>query len=272
MTKRIPVFIALLAFLSAGVAPAQHRKPDNAPPPREPAPQAQPRDGQRARPRPAPPQRPGRVVVVPSPGWPWWGTPYPPGYPPYGFRVYTDWEYSHVRLDVEPEDAQVYVDGYYAGVVDNFDGVFQRLTLHAGPHLIEVRKDGYRPLAIELSLYPGQTVTYRRMMEPAGAGENAPATASVPPAFEEGAGLPPIDAPPGDVKFDVTPHEASIYADGFYVGIVDDFNGGQHLRLAQGTHHLTLMMEGYETLEVELSVDSENTITYRAAMKKVAAP
>ena len=32
--------------------------------------------------------------------------------------------YGDVRLQVRPRGAAVYVDGYYAGVVDDFDGVF----------------------------------------------------------------------------------------------------------------------------------------------------
>ena len=39
-----------------------------------------------------------------------------------------------------PRDAAVYVDGYYAGIVDDFDGVFQRLTLEVGPHRIELER------------------------------------------------------------------------------------------------------------------------------------
>jgi len=270
--KKFPIVAAFLTIFTGAVL-AQHRNPDPAPPQQQPPPQAQPRDGgDKARPREGrpqpPPRRPGQVVVVPAP-WPW-GYPYPHGYPPYGFRVFTDWETSRVRLDVTPDDAQVFVDRYYAGVVDDFDGFFQRLTLHAGPHLIEIRKEGLRPLAVELNLYPGQDVTYRRTMEPSQSGDvDTPPAGSFAPAFEEGAALPPADAPPGDVKFDVTPKEAAIYADGFYVGIVDDFNGSQHMMLTQGKHHLVLMLDGYETHEVDLSIDSENTITYRATLKKL---
>lgn len=271
--KKFSVFAGILTFFLAGAVLGQHRNPDSNPPPNQPPTQAEPRDGDKARPReparPAP-RRPGQVVVVPAPGWPW-GYPYPPyphGYPPYG-RVFTDWERSRVRLDVSPEDAEVFVDGYYAGVVDDYNGIFQRLTLHAGPHLVEIRKPGYRSLVIELNLYPGQTVTYRAKMEQSSDGEESRASA-VPfaPGYEEGAVLPPVDEPSGDVKLDVSPDDAAIYADGFYVGIVDDFNGGQHLRLTLGRHHLVFVREGYQTLEVDLSVTREDMITYRASLTK----
>ena len=39
---------------------------------------------------------------------------------------------SSLRIQVPQRDAEVYIDGYYAGRVDNFDGTFQRLHHRAG--------------------------------------------------------------------------------------------------------------------------------------------
>jgi len=308
--KKLSILVAFVALLVAGsgvalyeAAAAQHKKPAEPaqpvqpPQPKEsrPAPPAQPREGRTAPPdtpatgqavprppeaRNEPPDRPRRGpgrperIVIPYPGWPWWGYPYPYRYPPSGGRVYADWETADIRIDVSPRDAQVYVDGFYAGVVDDFDGIFQHLTLHAGPHLIEIRKPGYATLVAEFNLYPWQSITYRRTMEPSrGDRAAAPEVASAP-GFEEGAAPPPIDisAPPGEVRFDVTPGDAAIYADGFYAGIVDDFNGTQHLLLAPGRHHVVLKMEGYESIDVDLSIDAARTITYRATLKKLGQP
>ena len=83
----------------------------------------------------------GRVVVVggfyANPYYlydPWfgyegqWGYPmYPPPYR-YGFGQPD----SSVRVEVKPKEAEVFVDGYYAGIVDDFDGVFQRLRVTPG--------------------------------------------------------------------------------------------------------------------------------------------
>jgi hypothetical protein len=292
-----------IAFAAAFATPAtvwyadgdaQHRKPSEPATTQQPAqprqpPQATPRNGQKPQPDlpsnqavPRPPDArrdPGGTrrgpargpVVVPYPGWPWWGYPYAYGYPPAPWRLYADWETTNVRLDVSPKDAQVYVDGYYAGVVDDFDGIFQHLTLRPGPHLIEMRKAGYRPLAVELDLYWGQSVTYRRTMEPASETDSAAPFAGAP-GFEEGA-VPPspadLNAPPGDVRFDVTPKDAAVYADGFYAGIVDDFNGPQHLRLAPGRHHVSIRLDGYESIDVDLSIDADQTVIYRTSLKKL---
>jgi PEGA domain-containing protein len=70
-----------------------------------------------------------------------------------------------VRIKVKPREASVYADGYYVGRVDDFDGVFQRLHLSSGPHRIEIRAPQYEPLAFEVRIDRGQTVTYRGEMK-----------------------------------------------------------------------------------------------------------
>ncbi len=68
---------------------------------------------------------------------------------------------SGLKLKVKPNHAQVFVDGYFAGQVDEFDGAFQRLPIAAGTHRIEVRAEGYETLAFDVHIEPFQTVTHR---------------------------------------------------------------------------------------------------------------
>ncbi len=95
----------------------------------------------------------------------WWDDPwgYGPGYPAYAAR-YGD---SAVRLDVTPRDAAVFVDGYYAGIVDDFDGFFQRLHMDSGGHRLEIRLEGYETLSVDLYLQPNRTITYHGDLKPA---------------------------------------------------------------------------------------------------------
>ena len=74
--------------------------------------------------------------------------------------------YGGVRLDVTPRDAAVYVDGYYAGIVDDFDGALQRIALEPGPHEFEIAADGLETLAFDVHVRPHQTVRYRGDMRP----------------------------------------------------------------------------------------------------------
>jgi len=88
--------------------------------------------------------------------------------PWYGFSpIYAPSSYSHdegsgsIRLRVKPSDAAVYVDGYYAGVVDDFDGAFQRLHLEPGPHHLEIRAADYTALSLDVWITEGLTINYR---------------------------------------------------------------------------------------------------------------
>jgi PEGA domain-containing protein len=72
----------------------------------------------------------------------------------YGYPV------GELRLRVHPRDAQVFIDGYYAGRVDEFDGVFQSLRLEPGEYQVEIVLPGYEPLAFDVRIYPGEKTTY----------------------------------------------------------------------------------------------------------------
>ena len=102
---------------------------------------------------------------------PWGWTPafygYPYGYGGghgYGYRA-SGFETGSVKIKVKPRDAQVYVDGYYAGEVDDFDGFLQSLQLDLGGHRIEVRKDGFETLQFDVHVQPDRTITFRGEME-----------------------------------------------------------------------------------------------------------
>jgi hypothetical protein len=88
------------------------------------------------------------------------------GYGPYGGGSYSDQsdDDGAVRIKVKPRDASVYVDGYFVGHVDDYDGVLQRLHLATGPHRLEIRAPQYETLMVDVRITPDQTVTYRGEM------------------------------------------------------------------------------------------------------------
>jgi hypothetical protein len=81
--------------------------------------------------------------------------PYGPG-PDFG-----DDSTGGLRLEVEPRTGQVFVDGEYVGVVEDFNGRYDHLDLVPGPHRIEIRSTGYLPLAVDVLIQPRRTVVYR---------------------------------------------------------------------------------------------------------------
>jgi PEGA domain-containing protein len=92
---------------------------------------------------------------------PWY---YGGGYPTYS-GSYNDYD-AMLRLKMKPREAQVFADGYFMGVVDDFDGMWQRLHLQPGPHRIEVRGEGYETLMFEVNLQPDKTITYTGELRP----------------------------------------------------------------------------------------------------------
>jgi hypothetical protein len=94
----------------------------------------------------------------------YFGRPYGYGYsnPYYGYyAIAPGFAYGSLRIVDAPRDAQVFVDGYYAGIVDDYDGVFQRLNLEPGPHRIEIHLPGYPAQVFDVDILAGQTITYR---------------------------------------------------------------------------------------------------------------
>jgi hypothetical protein len=66
-----------------------------------------------------------------------------------------------LRLKIKPRDAKVYIDGYFVGVIDDFDGMFQKLGVDAGGHRVEIKADGHEPISFDVLITPGETVTYK---------------------------------------------------------------------------------------------------------------
>ena len=98
-----------------------------------------------------------------------YGYPYCPYYP-YGYTGYS-YGQSYVnpymgslRLKVKPRDAEVFVDGYYVGLVDHFDGFTQRLRLEEGTYHLEISHPDYLPIDLDVLIVAGETVTFEEYM------------------------------------------------------------------------------------------------------------
>lgn len=84
------------------------------------------------------------------------------------YYVGSNWDYDlgKLRLDIDQRDAEVYIDGYFAGIVDDFDGVLQGLRLEPGNYSVEVALPGWEPLEFDVHVSPGRTTTYRGSLIP----------------------------------------------------------------------------------------------------------
>jgi hypothetical protein len=104
--------------------------------------------------------------------WGWtpsfYGSPY--GYGGGGYQgryIARGYDIGAVKLKVDQRDAEVLVDGYFAGYVDDFDGFLQSLKLDSGAYRIEIRKGGFQTLHFDVRVQPDRTITFRGEMKAA---------------------------------------------------------------------------------------------------------
>jgi hypothetical protein len=211
--------------------------------------------------------------------YPWW----PRGTYPYWYAPVFD-RRADVRLHVDPktcEDAAVYVDGFYAGVVDDFNGVFQSLPLPPGGHSIVLFLDGYRTVRRNLYLRPGSTFTLRATMQKLPAGETSElpnvAPSVLPPP--EGSYRPPVTPPRstapqptpapaasgfGTLDVSVQPRTAEVMIDG--QPWVSSEEGHFMVQVTAGRHHVEVRKAGHRPFVTDLDVQDGETMPLNVSL------
>jgi hypothetical protein len=192
---------------------------------------------------------------------------------------------GEVRIQVAPRDAEVFVDGYLAGVVDDFDGFFQRLRLPVGGHQIVIFLDGYRTIARDLYIQPGSSHRIRLTMDRVGPGEVAEPPPSpdevvlpVDPAMAPAAGVPAPASDPmpareyfGAIALRLTPEDATIRVDGEPAEITRR-DGLVVVRLAAGEHRIEITREGYRPYTETVLIQRGRTLTIPVALVRGGWP
>ena len=205
----------------------------------------------------------------------WAHQPWPSPYRPYPMWVGGS---VAVRIDVEPTDAEVFVNGYLAGTVDDFDGVFQRLRLRPGEHEIAIHREGHRTIYERRYFNPGSVLTIRRTMEPLAAGEPedprpVPAAAPPPPPPDRAAverrpaPLPRRPDRPGALALRVEPIDAEIVIDGESRSLPAD-KTLLTLPLPPGRHRVEVRRDGYETYTEEVLIRPQATLALTVSLKR----
>jgi hypothetical protein len=181
---------------------------------------------------------------------------------------------ASVRLEVTPNDAEVYVDGYYAGIVDDFDGLLQRLRVEPGQHEITVYHDGYRAFRQRVYLTRDRTFKIKQQLEKLPAGEAAEPR-PIPAPLPAGAPPPPPTAPPagpaasaatGRLTIQVQPSDASVSID----GQPWPMSPGQDtvvVDLSEGRHVIQVRKPGYVGYLSEADVRRGETTTLNVSLR-----
>ncbi len=74
--------------------------------------------------------------------------------------------HGNLQLEVAPNIAQVYVDGFYVGTVDDVSRLGAGLTVGAGWHRLQFRAPGYVTPSVNVTIEADRTFTYRGELKP----------------------------------------------------------------------------------------------------------
>ncbi len=208
-------------------------------------------------------------------GWGYPGPFWPPYYGPRGPE-------SIVRIQVTPKDAEVFVDGYRAGIVDDFDGFTQRLRLAPGGHVIEFYLDGYRPVAHTMLFEPGDTYRIRDALEPLAPGEASPARPTPralpappgPPPIYDAFGRPIVPGPAaapagtsgGAIAIRIQPGDAVILVDGerWQSSSTDRLE----IQVSPGPHRIEVQKDGYQPFATDVNVRPGETAIVNVSLAR----
>lgn len=206
-----------------------------------------------------------------------WG---PFGYP-YPYPYYGRWAYDttgSARLQVTPRNTKVYIDGYFVGVVDDFDGNFQRLNVEAGEHELQLHLEGHRPFTLKVLFVRDRTLRISHVMQPLDPGEVQPPL-PVPdesqrvPAYRDQQARRPGPPPSrggqpsqfGSLLLRVRPADAQVLVDGEVwtpPGGDDQFV----IELAEGSHRIEVRKEGFQSYSTTVRVRRGETVRLNVSL------
>jgi len=103
---------------------------------------------------------------------------------------------GYLHLQMHPVTAEVYVDGYFMGSVDDFRRIIPGRSLEAGAHRVEVRAPGYETKAFDVLIPPSETVSYRSDLNATPSGVTPVLAPAIPKTFYVIPGCYAGDRPP----------------------------------------------------------------------------
>jgi hypothetical protein len=184
-----------------------------------------------------------------------------------------DWESRgiRVRLLVEPDDANVLLNGKWIGEAYEFATFKTAIRLASRNNEIIVKKEGYLEEVIDLYKYYSMDITIRfklikdedytgpikptkpgKKPKPKYTPKTEPPEKTPQDLTEKSQELTVVE--PVEVFLEVLPEESSIYLNGKFWGISPKGGKIENFRLKPGKYTLEVLKPGYQTFEKELNV------------------
>ena len=184
--------------------------------------------------------------------------------------------YSSVRvvLHVEPDDAEVLLNGRFVGAAYEFSTPESALRLSSRRNDLIIKKEGYIEELIDLHGYSSRNITVRMTLrkDKGFVRETPKEMERVPPkptpkTVKE---IAPLDKPGTEEKIgkfklikiilEIEPVEASIYLNGKFWGISPKKGKIENLRLKTGKYTLQIVKPGYKEYKKELVLSDQKEV------------
>ncbi len=147
-----------------------------------------------------------------------------------------------VETDVIPKRASVRLDGEAVGFAKDWNGVWDRLQIPSGRHVLEFSLEGHQTLQVHVDAQPGHVYHVRRELQK---GEGVDPSSSAEPPKSEGAPTRAAAPARGFLRLSVEPADSAVYLDGQFVGRASDVHLRRSRPLASGEHDLEVVRPGY---------------------------
>ena len=146
---------------------------------------------------------------------------------------------GHLKTEVNPGRAGVFVDGKYVGPAANF-GAARTYEVAPGEHEIKLVDPRYQDVTKKVTITAGQKTVVKETMTK----------------------LPEPKPPFGKVHFENPDHFAAVYVNDKYMGHVDEFgNFAQSLKLNPGTYEMKIVPVNGAPIVKSVTVEANKTIT-----------
>ena len=133
----------------------------------------------------------------------------------------------------------------------------------------------FRPrVRLGFGLWIGYPVTYPTYFYPSTPYPYAysspyPSAYAYPTAIYPAPGTTASVGAAGGLSFDITPAEAGVYVDGYYMGLVAQFTPDQPpLALAPGRHHVEIREPGFEVIAFDVDILPGQVIPYQGDLRR----
>jgi len=200
-----------------------------------------------------------------------------------------DYDYGPIRVvfNVEPESAQILLNGRFIGEAYEFSTPDAALKLNSKNNELVVKKEEYVEEEIDLHNYTTRQITISLKMRREKAyvakgdltqrsdteGERDPAykaktvEVKIPPKEAE-KDIEPDQIEVVDVTLEISPPEAAIYLNGNFWGISPKSGKIENLKLKPDQYTLEITKPGYKTYKKEIEIKSRKELTLAIKLEK----